>query len=186
MQLVEVGAHAHDLLELREGVTAFSATCLVRGEIAGDDVGADLRAVLRRRIDAGDGRNGGAEVAASLEVGRRINLCGLTEVRIMAGGVVEVGRAAAGVTSIAVADCIDEEAAESDEGRILVAEVERDGSDLVADLDEGKFGVRDVGDEVLACLHADVRRGSPGCYGDDRDEYQKRTCGDPEECDEVA
>ncbi len=95
----------------------------------------------------------------------------------MAGGVVEVGRAAAGVTSIAVADCIDEEAAESREGRILVAEVERDGANLWPILDEGN-SESGMSETKFWSLHADVRRGSPGCYGDDRDEYQKRTCGD--------
>src|ERR1700761_6162118 len=123
MDVVEIRAVAHDVLELRQGHSAFRHSIFIRSEISRDHV--------RPRIHIWPGRcSNGPEVRTATQVNGGVDLRGLVEVGIEARCVVEVGRSAAGVATVAVAGSVDEVAAQPDQSPVSSGEVEWKGGYL--------------------------------------------------------
>src|SRR5271155_4849906 len=122
MDVVEVRAVAHDLLELRKGHTAFRHSLLIRGQISCDNV--------RTRVRVWPGWcSNWTKVHAATQVNGWVDDLGLVEVGIAAGCIVEVWRPAGGVATIAVADSVDDVAAVAHQSLVSSGEVQRNGCD---------------------------------------------------------
>src|SRR5579864_2281607 len=122
MDVVEIGPMPKDLREFLQGVTTFRAPILVGREVTGNH---ERTGIAIRPSGCADL----TKILAAAEVNRRIDHIGLVEVRVSAGRVVEVWRPARGVATVAVADSIDQIAAEPHHGPVFAMEVEGDGRD---------------------------------------------------------
>jgi hypothetical protein len=94
-------------------VTSFGQSSFVRCQIAGDDVW--------KRTWPGEG----AKIPTAAQVGRRVDLRRLAKVWVAAWG--EFGSGASTVATIAVALCVDDVAAESNECAVFSDQIQRNG-----------------------------------------------------------
>src|ERR1700750_1984348 len=130
MDVVEIRAVAHDVLELRKGHTAFRQSILIRGEISYDHVGP------RITIWSG-GCSHWTKIRAATQINGWVDLLGLLERGIAARCIVEIRRAAGGVATIAVARSVDEVAAQPNQSPVSSGEVQRNGGYFKTYLDPG-------------------------------------------------
>src|ERR1700758_1328528 len=163
MDVVEVRAVAHDVLELRKGHSAFRHSILIRGEISCDHI--------RPWISIWSGwRSHWTKVRAATQINGWVDLLGLLEIGIAARCIVEVRRAAGGVATIAVARSVDEVAAQPNQSPVSSGEVQGNGGYLKTYLDPG------VG---VVVIRAGARRFDRHCGEDDR---QRRCSNEQELC----
>src|SRR5271168_3728749 len=101
MDVVQVDASVHDLQELFERMAPFRQPRFVRRQVARDNVGAEITSITWRIETRW---KGWAEVCASSQVGGWVDFLRLAKVRVPTRSVIEVGRAARGVTRVAIGD----------------------------------------------------------------------------------
>jgi hypothetical protein len=119
MGVIQVHARRHDLNKLPKRAVSFRQTGFIGSQGAGDDV----RRTWHRCT----------KISAATQVRRRIDYRRLAKVWIIPWQELSDGRAGA-VALVAGDGCVDEIAAESDEGAIFPLEVEMDGRDVESPL----------------------------------------------------
>jgi hypothetical protein len=111
MKLVRIVTGADGVLELLERIAADRHASVIRREVARDDMRRRVREWVR------------SEVAATTEIGCRIDLLGLSEIRISTIQVLCLGSLR--MTAVALSLVVHDVAPEPDERAILVCEVQR-------------------------------------------------------------
>src|SRR4029077_6609887 len=119
MDVVEICAVSHDLLKLSKRVTALRPPILVRRQVSGNHVWTWVA------VRPGWSPHW-AEVRASSEVNGRVGFLRLAKVGGPAGGGMGVWGPAGGVAAVAVRLSVDNEAAQSHQGRIPSRQIQWD------------------------------------------------------------
>src|SRR6516225_2205853 len=132
MEVVQVDACQEDLLELRERVSPFRHPCFVWRQVAGDNVWTNIISITWCIEARGESRT---EVCASCQVSGRVGFLRLAKVRVETRSEIEVGRAAGGVTEVAIGDRIHPITAQPDQVRVFSLQIQRDGGDFETQLD---------------------------------------------------
>src|SRR5271170_3279990 len=150
MDVVHVDAGSHDLFELFERVSPFRQPRFVRRQVAGDNVGAEITSITRR-IEAW--RESWTEVCASSQVGGWVDFLRLAKVRVPTRSVIEVGRAARGVTRVAIGDGVHPVAAQSNQVDVFSLQIQRDGRYFQAPYDARQVSVSMVVAAIVLRVH---------------------------------